>query len=347
MKRLLTTLIRILISFGLLGLLVYLFRYRLGECVITIRQANPYFLLLTVFTYVLFIWISAWRWQVLLAAQGLKFSTPYLTRVFTIGLFFCKILPTSIGGDVMRIAYTSRPGKTAEAFSATLLDRLLGFQSLTFLAVITAFFVLFTSGGTVKIAAGKWSGPGVVFLLLAVLLFLFLFTAVLFNDTCHRFANRLLQRGPRWIAEMVDRSYQAVKAFRHQPRALAKSFLSGIGVQAALSLAWFFAARSIQATVPVGYYFIFIPILNIVVNIPTIGGLGVREAAFVLFFTPGYLPGHLSAQQALAVAIIFLAIDLVFAILGGILFAFTSRPGKNHNSNKEDFDAVTFTKSEH
>ncbi|MGQ9708506.1 MAG: hypothetical protein ACUVUR_06490, partial [bacterium] len=91
------------------------------------------------------------------------------------------------------------------------------------------------------------------------------------------------------------------------------------------SLAWFLTASSVYARVPLGYYFIFIPLLNIVVNIPTIGGLGVREAAFVLFFTPQWLPGHLTAEQAFSSALLFLILDLLFALLGGLLFAFMKR----------------------
>ncbi|MEO0050462.1 MAG: lysylphosphatidylglycerol synthase transmembrane domain-containing protein [candidate division WOR-3 bacterium] len=331
MKRSFPTLIRIVISFGLLALLGYLFRNQLSKSINAMLKADPRFLSLAALTYFLFIWISAWRWQVLLFAKGLRFSSWYLARVFTLGLFFCKLLPTSIGGDVMRIAYTTRPGKGPEAFSATFLDRLIGFQSLTFLAIVMALFVAIRRPGALSLGQGKLTGFGVVLLLVLILLLLILLTAVFFSDPCHRLARRLFNSLSRRvgalhrITQLLDRSYEAVKGYRQKPLALGISFLSGIGVQSALSLAWFFTARSVQARVGLGYYFIFIPLLNIVVNIPTIGGLGVREAAFVLFFTPKWLPNQLSPEQALSTALLFLGLDLLFALLGGIFFAFMRR----------------------
>jgi hypothetical protein len=94
--------------------------------------------------------------------------------------------------------------------------------------------------------------------------------------------------------------------------------------------------------------------LNIVVNIPTIGGLGVREWAFVLFFTPAWLTGSLSQELALATALLFLALDLVFALAGGVLFAVTRRNTQAAQgtlrtggaANKED-GSVTSTQTEH
>ncbi|MGQ9678465.1 MAG: lysylphosphatidylglycerol synthase transmembrane domain-containing protein [bacterium] len=338
MKRTASTLLRIVISFGLLGLLGYLFRNQLGQCLLTLQQAETKFLLFAFLTYILFIWISAWRWQILLNAQGLIYPARFLAQVFTLGLFFCKLLPTSIGGDVMRIAYTTKPGKGAEAFSATLLDRLIGFESLTFLAIVMALFLTLNRTGALSLGKGGLTGFGVFLLLLAILVVLLLINVILFNDRCHNFARNIFTRLPFRLNRLttpLDRAYETVKRYRHHPRALTLSFLSGIGVQAALSLAWFFCARSVQAAVPIGYYFVFIPLLNIVVNIPTIGGLGVREAVFIAFFTPGWLPGKMNPNQALATALIFLGLDLVFALIGGIIFAFTPRRTRTETVKKE------------
>lgn len=341
-QRKLFSTIRMVISFGLLALLGIIFRKQLGACLATVRSAEVPFLLLAMLAYILFIGISAWRWQVLLIAQGLHFSSWYLVRVFVLGLFFCKLLPTSIGGDVMRIAYTTKPTKGPEAFSATFLDRLIGFESLSFLAVVTALFVALRRADALSLGENRLTGFGVVLFLFAIFMLLSLLTAVLFNDASYRFVSSLLAQLAgkipplRRLTDLLTRAYQAVKRYRHHPLALFLSFLSGIGVQATLSLVWFFSARAVMAAVPLGYYFIFIPLLNIVVNIPTIGGLGVREAAFVLFFTPSWLPGHLNKEQALAVALLFLALDLAFALLGGLFFAFMSRSAGRKNRKKED-----------
>jgi uncharacterized protein (TIRG00374 family) len=314
----------------LLWLLAWLFRAKLGTSLALIRTAHPGPLLAAAAWYVVFIFVSAWRWQVLLAARGLRFSILYLARVFTISLFFCKLLPTSIGGDVMRIAYTAPKDRTADAFSATLLDRLIGFTSLMFLAVVVSIGLFAVSAQSraleVALLGVTFRGPGILVLLCTGLVLLVLVTLGFFSDAGHRLANRafgsirLLR-----VGERLDRAYDAVKQYRRARAALLLSFLAGIGVQATLALSWFSTARAIGGTVPVVYYLVFIPLLNIVVNIPTIGGLGVREWAYVLFFTPSWLTGHLSQELALAAALLFLALDLVFALAGGALFAVAGR----------------------
>jgi uncharacterized protein (TIRG00374 family) len=321
---------RILLSLLLLGLLAWLFRSKLGASLALIRTARPLALVAAAAWYVGFVFVSSWRWQVLLRARDLRYSTLYLARVFMISLFFCKLLPTSIGGDVMRIAYTAPKGRTAEAFSATLLDRLIGFTSLLFLAVVVSIVLFATSAQSraleLAVAGIRFRGPGILILLCAGLALLSLVTIAFFSDRAHAFVNRTLGRIRLLrLGERLDRAYDAVKQFRHHRLALAASFLAGIGVQAMLSLSWFSVARAIGGTVPWFYYLIFIPLLNIVVNTPTIGGLGVREWAFVLFFTPAWLTGSLPEELALATALLFLALDLVFALAGGALFAVTRR----------------------
>ncbi|MFO7676563.1 MAG: lysylphosphatidylglycerol synthase transmembrane domain-containing protein [bacterium] len=317
---------RALLSAVLLGLLLWIFREKLPEVGRAIRGVRAWPLVMAAGWYVAFIVISSWRWQVLLAARGLRFSTWYLARVFTLSLFFCKLLPTSIGGDVFRITYTAGRNRGADALSATLLDRLIGFVSLLFLAVVVSLglFALSPEARALElpVAGITFRGAGVALPLAAGLVLLVLVTLAFLSDTAHRLAMRAFGR-VRFLrlGERVDRAYTAVKSYRDRPRALALSFLSGIGVQAALAASWASVAAALGGTVPAVYYFVFIPLLNIVVNIPTIGGLGVREWAFVLFFTPGWLAGRLPEELALATALLFLALDLAFALAGGVVFA--------------------------
>ncbi|MBN2537578.1 flippase-like domain-containing protein [candidate division WOR-3 bacterium] len=335
LKGLVSTVGRVLLSAVLLGLLLWMFRAQLPDALARIRAARASYLALALGWYLVFVLISSWRWKILLAARGLHFSTWYLGRVFVLSLFFCKLLPTSIGGDVFRISYTARPGKAAEAFSATLLDRLIGFVSLLLLAVLVSLglFAFSPSARALElpILGVRFQGFGIAGLLAAGLLLLVLVLLVFFNDRAHRLAVRLFGR-VRFLrlGERLDRVYDAVKQYRHHRGALALSIATGIGVQAALALSWHAVARAIGGTVPLVYYLVFIPLLNIVVNIPTIGGLGVREWAYVLFFTPEWVPGHLARETALAAALLFLALDLVFALAGGLLFAvMRRRAGEN------------------
>ena len=330
LRGLVSTAGRVGLSLALLALLGWLFRGKLGAAAELVRGASPWWLVAAIGAYLSFVLVSAWRWQVLLDARDLRYSTGYLARVFVIGLFFCKLLPTSIGGDVMRIAYTAKKDRVAEAFSATFLDRMIGFTSLLFLAVVVALGLFLLSAQSraleLVVAGVRLRGAGILGLLCAGLGALVLVTLAFFSDAGHRLVNRVFGRVRlAKLGERLDRAFDAVKGYRRHRGALAASFVAGMGVQAMLSVAWWCTARAIGGTVPLVYYFIFIPLLNIVVNIPTIGGLGVREWAFVLLFTPAWLNGHLTQELALATALLFLVLDLVFALAGGLLLAFTRR----------------------
>ncbi|MEO0080829.1 MAG: lysylphosphatidylglycerol synthase transmembrane domain-containing protein [candidate division WOR-3 bacterium] len=336
-KKGLKSLIRVAVSVGLLAALVFLFRDRLPQAVGYIRHLQPVPLLLATLWYGLFVLVSAWRWQVLLTARGLRFSTWYLTRVFVLGLFFCKLLPTSIGGDVMRIAYTAPKGRGVDAFSATFLDRLIGFVSLSFLAVASALVLFATQGlwgqnlalrkNHLGAVTASLRGDLMFALLLLILVLLVAMTLMLFNDRAHRLVSLSLGRVRfAGVGTLLDRAYSAVKQFRNHYGPLGVSFTLGIGVQTCLSFSWYHSAQAVGAAVPLVYYLIFIPLLNIVVNVPSIGGLGVREASFVALFTQSWVSGALTDSRAFAIAVVFLALDLVFALVGGLLFAFMRRP---------------------
>src|SRR5260370_27638433 len=69
--------------------------------------------------------VSALRWQML--ARPLGFDRPLwqYTGFYFIGMYFNLLLPTSVGGDVVRAWYLDRrSGRRLAAFVAVLLDRL-------------------------------------------------------------------------------------------------------------------------------------------------------------------------------------------------------------------------------
>ena len=68
--------------------------------------------------------VSAWRWGLLLNAQGLVFSFSRLTSSFLVATFFNNFLPSNIGGDVVRIADTApAAGSKTLATTVVLIDR--------------------------------------------------------------------------------------------------------------------------------------------------------------------------------------------------------------------------------
>ena len=64
--------------------------------------------LLAVAIMAMTVWPMAWRWQRLLAARGIRDRLAWLVRAYFTAYTAGQILPTSIGGDAMRIYETAR-----------------------------------------------------------------------------------------------------------------------------------------------------------------------------------------------------------------------------------------------
>jgi hypothetical protein len=318
-RGLLFTAIRILVT---LALLYYLYRrVDWSKAGSALRASNLLWLLVTAVFFFLFLLVSNWRWRVLLNARNLHFSFGYLLKVYLVAWMFNNVLPTSIGGDVARIAYTVKDGRTADAFAATLVDRIIGFIGLFFFALLASLVLLL--GYHQNPSLGRVSG---LTLNVVGFLVLVLVTLTLFTDTMHRLVMavfgkvRLLNLGDR-----INRVYEAVKVFRSVPGALFLSFMSSLVMQLLLALVWYFTALAPPVQGAGGhpmllYYCLGIPLIGITTMLPSIGGLGIRENGIVSFFTASWMTRAMSEGQATATAVLYLIVTLLYALVGFVIF---------------------------
>ncbi len=75
--------------------------------------------------------VSFVRYKLLLDAVGIHLRLADVVRIGFIGCFFNTIMPGSLGGDVIKMAYVIREsGKRAEAVASVMMDRVLGLLGL-------------------------------------------------------------------------------------------------------------------------------------------------------------------------------------------------------------------------
>src|SRR5690606_7330008 len=83
--------------------------------------------------------LSAWRWGLLLRAQGIALRFGTLTSSFLVATFFNNFLPSNIGGDVVRVADTAAAaGSKTLATTVVLIDRGIGLLGLVLVAALGA-----------------------------------------------------------------------------------------------------------------------------------------------------------------------------------------------------------------
>ena len=72
------------------------------------------------------------------------------------------------------------------------------------------------------------------------------------------------------------------------------------------------------------YFCIFVPLITLGEALPiSIFGIGVRDSLYVFFFAQG----GASREQALALALVYVLITIVYSLVGGALFLLR-RPAK-------------------
>ena len=297
------------VSIGLLWLLFS--RVDVARLWTIARTASAIWLLGALALYLAMILTSAWRWGLLLKAQGLVFSFKKLTSSFLVATFFNNFLPSNIGGDVIRIADTApAAGSKTLATTVVLLDRGIGLLGLVLMAAVGA-----TVGPRLGDAAGAvgagvlWAGFGVATAIATV--------ALLFPATFTRLLYPLRLLHAEWVDERLARLTAALSRFRGAPAALGGCFAGAVVVQTVLVAFYLAIAHSMR--IPIGFaeLAVIVPVTFIVQMIPlSMNGFGVREATFGFYFTHLGLP----LESALLVSFVGAALIMLFSLSGGIAY---------------------------
>ncbi len=94
------------------------------------------------------VFVSAYKWRLLLSIHGVEYSTLRLSRYYFVALFFNNFLPTSIGGDGYRIYKTINNGRSkASAIIAVVMERVTGFGTLLTLGAGAAVLLAADAAG--------------------------------------------------------------------------------------------------------------------------------------------------------------------------------------------------------
>jgi uncharacterized membrane protein YbhN (UPF0104 family) len=323
-RRLFITALKATVSIGLLWLL--LSRVDVARLWPIARNASAIWLVGALALYLAMILTSAWRWGLLLKAQGLVFSFRKLISSFLVATFFNNFLPSNIGGDVIRIADTApAAGSKTLATTVVLLDRGIGLLGLVLMAAIgaTAGPRLGDAAGTVG-ASRLWVGFGVATTIATV--------ALLFPATFTRLLHPLRLLHAEWVDERLARLTMALSRFRKAPAALGGCFAGAVVVQTVLVAFYLAIAHSMR--IPIGFaeLAVIVPVTFIVQMIPlSMNGFGVREATFGFYFTRLGLP----LESALLVSFVGAALIMLFSLSGGVAYL-----GRHAGRGQGGFDAA-------
>jgi glycosyltransferase 2 family protein len=260
--------------------------------------------------------LSALRWQKVLDALGLHAGFKRLLSHYLAGQFVSNVLPTTIGGDVLRVSRLSREtGESPSSFASVVLERLTGWLVLPIISVV-GFLV---NPGLQHLGTATRVALGLAFATLIGLV------AILIAVANERIGGRFATRdGWRRFAGAV---HLGMNHLRHHPGAALNVLLVGFAYQFALVLAAVAAAQALGLGESAGLTALlaFFPAVAIAQVLPIgISGLGVREGAFVLFLGPL----GVATEEAIALGLLLYLLNLGVSLLGAPAFAVGGRTAR-------------------
>jgi glycosyltransferase 2 family protein len=288
--------------------LLLLFKVNLSEISTEFLKSDFSWILLAGFLHIIGLLISAYRWQLLLAAHDVKAPLWGLLQSYLIGGFFNNFLPTRVGGDVYRMVDSKKySGSLLRPFAVIIVERLTGIYGLLLIGVTAvAFYPRFHEIRAFAIALFVLTIGG--------------FLAVVLFYGSDRFGNWLKSLASRLPAKFSGKALEMFDAFWHFSKSkqiVIYAFLLGLLLQFNVILYYYLIARALGMPMGLLDTSVTMPLLICIQLLPlTPNGIGVREFSYI------YLLHPLGVSNAMAVAFSLWDYILTFfyGLIGGILY---------------------------
>jgi uncharacterized membrane protein YbhN (UPF0104 family) len=310
MRRALSVLVKLAVS----GLLLYLALnwVNIGTVANRLSQIDLRWIALGLLLALVQNFVLTLRWQKIISQCGAELPVGQLFRFCTVAMFFNQTLPSSVGGDAMRIWLAGKQSNWRIAAYSVLVDRIVGVVALAIVVTAclpwTLALVLDPVGRSALLAIGLGCiAAGIVFVSLAW-------------EPLH-----ILQH---WAATRhLAATAKIAVAILRSPDALLRIFGLSFLIHLMTTVIAWCAARSVGANLSMLHsLFLVLPVILIAIVPISVAGWGVREGAMVAAF--GY--AGLSPGDGLIVSLLYGAIYLALGAAGGMVWVLTTRPADRH-----------------
>lgn len=310
-KNTLLVLLRIGVSILLLALLFKFNKIDLQVLINDIRSTDKRLLAAGFLAYFFVYFLGFLRWRMLLNTVGISISLKRLISSFSGGIFFSIFLPSTIGGDLVRAADLAEHTKKAKEVIATVfLDRLSGYIGLVLVILPGLLF-----GRDLVLDKVVFTSVSVIIILLVIVLL------VLFNNGIYsRITKFLSSPGSGKIKETIKNMHQEIHLFRNHKRLIILNLFTSFIIQLIGPISVYFIGLSLGIKVDFIYFVIFLPIISAITLIPiALGGLGLREGLFVVYFAKA----GVVKQLALAMSLLSFSFFVFYGAIGGLIYVLT------------------------
>ena len=292
-----------LVTLGLIWLIVD--KVEFSEVAARLRQMDAVWLGAACLLILLQYATAALRWSLILRALDDRLPARKIVEIFLIGLFFNQALPSSIGGDALRIWRGYNAGlPLSRAVSSVLLDRALGFVALFVLAAVGLPWSFELLHGQPL----RWLTP-----ILALAAFVALAVLLMLDRLPASWRRFRLVRGLAGLAR------DGRRVLLH-PVTLGAMLAVGLASALAVVTVFYALAAALGLDLSILSCLLLVPVVLTVTAVPiSLAGWGVREGAAIFLFGLVGMAEH----DALAISLCYGLLAAATSLPGGIVWLAT------------------------
>lgn len=313
MKEMIKTLFSFILRFGIsFALLAFIFsKIDIKKTAEVAKSADPLYLVYAFIVFIGIYFLLLWRWIVFIRALELSVKLKDVARFYFASLFGNLFLPSSIGGDIIKIVGLCKgSNEKPKVVASVVIDRLSGFSAIVIVGVISFIIGFKTIQDTTLLVS---------ILILAAASIVVVF--ILFNEKVYKMAIAVFKIFPKFEQSLMQMHYDVSHLKKRKAQGFKGLFISCLN-QVLLATCFFLIAKALHQDIAFGYFLIFVPLLCVAASVPSIGGLGAREAGAAYLFAKVGMDSGVAVSMSL---INFLFMVLV-GLLGGLYYVLTVLP---------------------
>jgi len=264
--------------------------------------------------------IMSIRWWIILNSSPHHIQYKNITAGYYFGLFCNNFLPTSMGGDVVRIIKLRSNGiNTNRLIFSTIFDRVIG---LVTIIVMGIFGINFSISIYNKIGNDSLFLVNIVSAI-SVLLFLTVLNSRIRSYLLDIFVSKI--RLWNKLNNFIIYSHEYIESIKKIKTITSVTILSFMS-QMLVVVTYYLISKSLHINISLVEYILIVPAVALFTSIPiSVGGLGVRES--VLVFLLGTI--GISTANAVSISLLYLTVLILVTIPGGLFLL----SGKHHANN--------------
>ena len=280
----------------------------------TFSGANLTLIIISLLFVPLMDFVSSFKWYCLARSCNMSVSVWRLYAFYIVGCFFNLVLPSSIGGDFIRVHELGRhTGRYAESAAVVFVERFSGLVILVVLAMMAVIVNLQMFNMpwlTGALAAGLVAAASVCWIII---------DERPFNFLNNRFGSKI--KLVSVFLSKLGKFRNAVLIYQNKPGAIWLAVFNSLLFYFLAILNVWVSALAFDSSVSFTSMLVAVPVIMFIMNIPfSIGGIGIME--FGYSFTLGLF--GVNPTVAVSIALLMRIKTLIAAGIGSVIYPLVS-----------------------